>query len=71
MYGIDTLLVRPIRTLYGASQLLGSGRLFCNITNASSSLQIELVSYFLLIIVSFDPNFSAVILICVVKSIGQ
>ncbi|KAJ1692308.1 hypothetical protein LUZ63_009006 [Rhynchospora breviuscula] len=42
MFGIDTLLVRPIRTLYGASQLLGSGRLFCNIT-AVASLQIELV----------------------------
>ncbi|KAJ3681400.1 hypothetical protein LUZ60_015889 [Juncus effusus] len=43
VYGIDALLVRPIRTLYGASQLLGSGRLFCNITSVASSLQIELV----------------------------
>lgn len=54
MFGIDTLLVRPIRTLYGASQLLGSGRLFCNITNVASSLQIELV------------NVAAIILICFV-----
>lgn len=57
MFGIDTLLVRPIRTLYGASQLLGSGRLFCNITNVASSLQIELV------------NFTATILICFVHQL--
>ena len=44
LYGIGTLLVMPLRTLYGVGRVFGAGRFLCNMTSVSSSLQIELVS---------------------------
>jgi hydroxyacylglutathione hydrolase len=44
LYGIGTLLVMPLRTLYGVSHVFCAGRFLCNMTNVSSSLQIELVN---------------------------
>jgi len=43
LYGIGTLLVMPLRTLYGVGRVFGAGRFLCNMTSVSSSLQIELV----------------------------
>ncbi|XP_066374258.1 hydroxyacylglutathione hydrolase 1, mitochondrial-like [Miscanthus floridulus] len=43
LYGIGTLLVMPLRTLYGVGRVFGAGRFLCNMTSVLSSLQIELV----------------------------
>lgn len=44
LYGIGTLVVRPIKILRGVNQLLGVPP-FCTISCMQSSLQIELVRF--------------------------
>jgi hypothetical protein len=44
LYGISTLLVMPLRTLYGLGCVFGAGWFLYNMTSVSPSLQIEFVS---------------------------
>ena len=44
LYGIGTLLVMPLRTLYGAGCVFGARWFLYNMTSISPSLQIEFVS---------------------------
>jgi hypothetical protein len=44
LYGIGTLLVMPLMTLYGVGCVFGAGWFLYNMTNISPSLQIEFVS---------------------------
>jgi hypothetical protein len=44
LYGIGTLLVMPLMTLYGVGCVFGAGWFLNNMTSISPSLQIEFVS---------------------------
>jgi hypothetical protein len=44
LYGIGTLLVMPLRTLYGVGCVFGAGWFLYNMNSISPSLQIEFVS---------------------------
>ncbi|KAL0927473.1 hypothetical protein M5K25_001644 [Dendrobium thyrsiflorum] len=44
LYGLGTLVLRPIKLMRGGTQLLGVSH-FCSISNIDSSLHIELFSY--------------------------
>ena len=47
LYGFGTLFLRPIKTLRGECQSFGVSQFLCNITSMASSLEIELVSFYL------------------------
>lgn len=53
LYGFGALFLRPIKTLRGECQSFGVSQFLCNITSMASSLEIELVRFYLLRVIYF------------------